>query len=180
MTSRRPVCIRPRGISKSGTPQKLPLPERLDPSIPPSEEFGDLWGCCGGLGELGTPGGTTRSCARPWGCGGGAPGVSGGFWGFQEVLGTHPGAQHVAVLCQHGGADDSPLVLRALEMGVREQEKQLGELGGNGGAGGQHPTGTGPTRTPQTPLLSAGWAWGRGQSGGWGQLGCAQEGAGDV
>lgn len=120
---------------------------------------------------MGTPGGTTRSCARPWGCGGGAPGVSGGFWGFQEVLGTHPGAQHVAVLCQHGGADDSPLVLRALEMGVREQEKQLGELGGNGGSGGSAPHRHRPYKNPPNPTAECRLGLGKGTERGLGAAG---------
>lgn len=39
-----------------------------------------------------------------------------------------PNSQHVGIFCQQCGADDSPLVLRPLEMWVREEEEHLCQL----------------------------------------------------
>ena len=41
---------------------------------------------------------------------------------------THLYTQYVGVLCQQGGADDAPFVLRLLEMRVGKQEEHLAEL----------------------------------------------------
>lgn len=39
-----------------------------------------------------------------------------------------PDSKHVGILCQQRGTDDSPLVLRPLEMWVREEEEHLRQL----------------------------------------------------
>ena len=85
----------------------------------------------GGTVELGGAqqgwGGTAGQVGAHWSWGGGTLGLGGGR--------AHPGAQYVSVVGEQRCADDAPSVLRALEVGVGEQEEHLTELGGRSGGG---------------------------------------------